>query len=318
MRLDKFLQSAICIILILALSGCSGAVDKTDLPPESVSDLERSDAEHETEPQFMRTLFFERNSFLSATMSPNKYESNGKLIGGIVPHHLLASDMIAGFFSMASDQSENFDTVLLISTSHFPENTGSLVVTSTLDWKTPYGNVKNNREISQEFIENSAIDAENNWQAVEADHGVAGLVPFVKYYLPDADIATLMIANNLDRFKLDSLSDEIAQICENKRVLLVASIDFSHYLFPDQAAVKDVETVAAIDAMDMGKIVGFGDGNLDSPQTMGVFLKLLQKSGGKIDQLDHSTSPDKLPYEITNPIFSEGITTYFVYAIWEE
>lgn len=304
------------VLLATLLGGCLSSESANS--HESVVASEASQALGESGATPMRCLYYERELFLSAMSSPRLYESRGRLVAGLIPHHLLASDMIAGFFSMAAREPEGYDTVLLVSPSHFPENCGSDVVTSSSGWDTPYGPASADSATIEALLRNPAIAAEDNPAAVETDHGVAGLVPFVKYYLPNAKIATCLLSNKLDRNRLATVRAEIAEICANGRILLVASADCSHYLSPEKAAVRDAQTAAAIEAMDFQRILGFGDSNVDSPQTLTTFLETARSRGAALEQLDHSSSGEKLPHAISNPIYVEGVTTYFVYAAWND
>lgn len=309
----------------LLLAGCSfsGPVSERGsvLPePAAVSEAAQSYADGEAAdagaPAAMRCLYYERELFLSAMSSPRTYENGGRLAAGMIPHHLLASDMIAGFFTLAAQNPDGYDTVLLVSPSHFPENCRSDVVTSSSGWDTPYGTVNADSSAVNALLGNTDIAAEDNPSAVEADHGVAGLVPFVRYYLPNARVAVCLLSNKLDRNRLAAVCAEIADICSSGRVLLVASVDCSHYLSPEEASRRDAQTAEAIEAMDLRRILGFDDRNVDSPQSVAAFLETARGQGARLELLDRSSSAEKLPHALANPIYQDGITTYLVYAAW--
>lgn len=300
------------------LGGCAGGADIREAPAvsepasamEPVSTMEPASGS----PAEMRCLYYERELFLSAMSAPRAYEREGRLAAGMIPHHLLASDMIAGFFRMAAEDPEGYDTVLFVSPSHFPENCESDVVTAVGNWKTPYGTVEYDAELTEALLRGAETGAENNPAAMEADHGVAGLVPFVAYYLPETKVAACLLSNKLDRQRLAAVWEQVAELCAGGRVLLVASVDCSHYLTPDEAARRDAETAEAIEALDFPRLLSFSDANVDSPQALTTFLKGAQAVGGRLRRLDHSGSGEKLPHALSNPIYRDGVTTYFVYA----
>ncbi len=266
----------------------------------------------------MRCLYYERELFLSAMSAPGEYSVSGGLVAGMIPHHLVASDMIAGFMRLAAAREGGYDTVLILSPSHFPENCGRDITTALAGWETPFGSVSCDEELTQVLLGNPGYSAENNPAAMEADHGVAGLVPFVRYYLPGVKIAGCLLSNRLDRSELKVFREVVARLCKERRVLLIASVDCSHYLLPEEAAVRDGETALAIEAMDFERILSFDDGNIDSPQAVTTLLETVRNSELSLVPLDKGSSAQRLPYSDSNPVYRDGVTTYQVYAACKE
>lgn len=260
----------------------------------------------------MNCLFYDRALYARGIAAPRRYESEGVLAAALLPHHLLASDMIAGVFDLAAQNSEAYETVVIVSPSHFPQNCGSDVVTATAGWNTPFGAVKTDGEIVSELLKNPLIAAENNRAAVEADHGAAGHIPFLRRYLPNAKVAVCLLSNSLSHERLAEVRRVLLEQCESGKVLLLASADCSHYLMPEEAALRDEETARAIESFDEPRILRFTDSNIDSPQTALTFLSAAQ--GKTLRKLGHSSSVAYLPHSLSNPIYAEGITTYFVYG----
>ncbi len=259
---------------------------------------------------------YERDAFLTGMSGPHIYPTKGRLAGGLVPHHLLASQMIAGFFSMAAAQPQGYDRVVIVAPSHFPENCSSDVVTAIAHWDTPWGSVSGDTTAAGALLDNPDIQAENNPTAVEQDHGVAGLIPFVGYYLPNTSVTVCLLSNRLSRQRLEAVWQEIADLCARQSTLLVASVDCSHYLMPQQAAEKDQQTAQAIAQMDFPQILQFTDSNIDSPQAVSTLLYTAQSQNCTLDMLDHWDSSQILPHAMYNPVYLEGITSYYVYAAW--
>jgi AmmeMemoRadiSam system protein B len=263
-------------------------------------------------------LFYERELFLRAMSAPRPYESgDGRLTAGMIPHHLVASDMIAGFFSLAAKEPGPYDAVLIVSPSHFPENHGGDIATALADWSTPFGGVGCAEALVNALLEAQSFSAIDSPAAVESDHGAAGLLPFVRYYLPDTPVACALLTNRLKRGELAEFREAVANICAEQNVLLIASIDCSHYLAPEDAAMRDSETARAIADADFNRILSFGDANIDSPQSLTTLLETAASQNAELQLLDHSSSAEKLPYSGSNPIYKDGITTYHVYAARE-
>ncbi|MDD5032224.1 MAG: AmmeMemoRadiSam system protein B, partial [Patescibacteria group bacterium] len=69
-----------------------------------------------------------------------EFDLSGKeVVAGIIPHHLLAADLIAEFFYNL--RGKNYDTVILLGPNHFDSGNYSMI-TSGYDWQTPYGHLE--------------------------------------------------------------------------------------------------------------------------------------------------------------------------------
>ncbi len=311
-------MAAVYLIALPLLGGCVSRDMPPATPPAQSGALTVAasavGSEAAPSPAPLRCLFYERDGFLAAIAAPREYTGAGRLTAGMVPHHLVASDMIAGFFAMAARDEAGYDAVLILSPSHFPENCAADVVTTGAGWETPYGPVACDTAAVDALVSAPGLGAADDPAAVEADHGAAGLVPFVRYYLPRARVAACLVSNRLGGEALTALVDTAASLCENNRVLLVASVDCSHYLSSANAAARDEQTKQAVASGDMARILTFGDANIDSPQAVVTLLETARRQGADITLLDHASSADKLPFSSDNPAFREGVTTYHVYA----
>ena len=140
------------------------------------------------------------------------------------------------------------------------------------------------------------------------------MIPFVKHYLPNAKVMVCLLSNRLTEERRAETSRLLRELCADGKTLLVASVDCSHYLGPEEAATMDEITAAAIESFDLGTVMTFGDSNIDSPQTVSVLLELAADQQLTIKRLDHSSSAEKQPQAYSHPLYSDGLTTYFVYA----
>jgi AmmeMemoRadiSam system protein B len=61
--------------------------------------------------------------------------------------------------------------------------------------------------------------------------------------------------------------------------LMVASIDFSHYRSAAEARARDAETLSAIRSSRVGRILSFGNDNLDSPGSLAILLDTMRLTG---------------------------------------
>lgn len=325
----------IVLAVLLLLAGCASqntslqqtpSLQQPPSPQQSVASassswadasLERGNQpaalpENTPDEKMLECLFFERNLFYAGVANPSNYSDQRKLAAGVVPHHLLAADMLSGFFTLAAQH--QYDTVVIVAPSHYPEQCESAIVTSTRSWNSPFGPVETDRQLANALLNNGIISAENNPTALELDHGGAGLVPYVAHYLPQTKVVVCLVSAKATEESLTALRQQIFDYTSQKDVLWVTSVDFSHYQEPEQAAMYDAQTEQSIAAFDYRAISRFDSKNVDSPQALAAFLYLTQHLQADLVQLGHSSSQERIPAGRSNPIYKEGITTYFVYG----
>lgn len=310
-------KSSLLVVAVILLAACTpgetGVSSGADDISGAVSIAQASfSAEDGSGENILQCLYYERDLFMSGMADPCDYRDERRLVSGIVPHHLLASDMLSGFFTLAAQHT--YDTVVILAPSHYPEQCGSYVVTSDRDWNTPFGVVETDADLVEMLLKDGTVAAENNPGALEYDHGGAGLVPYVAHYLPDAKVVVCLVSVQTSEKRMDILQQMIFKYAETSDVLFVASADFSHYQQPEEAAVYDDYTERSIAAFDYETISRYSSKNVDSPQALMAFMRSTEYFEAELIQLDHSSSAEKIVAGISNPIFAEGITTYFVYA----
>ncbi len=271
---------------------------------------ESAETSERVKEKLLECSFYDEEAFIAHDKASEPYAVDGELLGGVVSHHLTAGKMIAGFFKTAAKNCGEIDTVVITAPMHYPEN--DALCTSRLDWQTPYGAIGTDIEFTKLFI--SELGAKENDDMLLRDHSASALLPYVKYYLPDAKVCCLLISGRADRSVPKRIAELLKAMSEEKNCLFVFSIDFSHYLTPEEADEMDKKTSAAVMLRDLDGIAEMNDDNMDSPRCMCTFLELMDLTGGEVSELDHgnSLSMSELPY--TNASFGNGVTSYFVYG----
>lgn len=298
------------------MSGAEGAADAVPSAPETPEQALEQEQGQAPEGQreggkgaLLSCSFYEEGSFLQSVDGAKPYPAQGELVAGVVPHHLLAGRMIASFFARAAQEAPSYESILFVGTSHYPTKNG--LTTAWSGWQTPFGTLENDQEFTRRLIEDGRIAASAEKQAMENDHAIAGLIPYAGYYLPGVPVSMVLIQNTADSRRIDALAQAVAGYQRERRALLICSTDFSHYLLPEQAALCDEQTQRAIEGYDYAAISRFTDSHVDSPPTLAVFMKTAQPYG-PVRFFDHSSSDRILAVPLTDPLFSEGTTSYFV------
>jgi AmmeMemoRadiSam system protein B len=227
----------------------------------------------------------------------------GTIMGGVVPHHLLARRLIAEFFrELAEDPPE---TVIVIGPNHKLDGIGKVQVSSA-DWGTPFGVLETDTRITAILAEE--YGSAHNDELFENEHSVSSLVPYIKYFLPDAKIVPVLLHGNLsqkDAVKLGSLLGRI--MSDDPGTIMIASIDFSHYLSTPEADRMDIITWKAISSWDLDAISRMGNDNLDSVPSMTAMMAAMDMvSARSIEMTGHNNSSriTKSGYDYTTSYFT--------------
>lgn len=211
--------------------------------------------------------------------------SNSKITGGVVPHHLLAEPIIDDFFRHLSSQKPQ--TIILLGPNH-AEKGSAKVLTSLGNWSTPSGLIFPNEKLINQLLERNL--AKQNESVLIQDHALTNIAPFIKKYLPGAQIVPLLLSHDLTQGESEVLASNIAALSD-KNDIIVASVDFSHYLSLLTSQEKDKISLATIKNFDYPTLFGMNNDYLDSPPSIGILLYIMQKRGvGEMQLLNHSNS----------------------------
>lgn len=245
--------------------------------------------------------FFDKYSFQNGiSIKDDTIENQKRILGAIVPHHLLPSFIIANIFDRITRQ--DVETIILLSPNHHDIG-NTPVVMGKLGWSTPYGEIKPNIEIINAFTQKDYISIDD--KILDNEHGIVGLLPFLAYYKNDIKIVPIALRQNMTKDQLNDLSQSIADISDEKTVI-VASVDFSHYLTSAQAQQNDKETQNAMKNYNIDKILQMNSDYMDSPQAIVVLLQAMELNDAKSMNILYNTNSGKL----MNDLYGKT-TSYF-------
>lgn len=226
--------------------------------------------------------------------------------GGITPHHLLAGGMIADFFRVVS--LSNPDVVIIIGPNHSGDGVKS-VHTASADWNTPFGVLRADAEIIGSLLE-SGMAAEDP-ELMEQDHSISALIPYVKYFMPDATTVPLMMTGTDKIETAAGLGKKLGQMTDGRRALIIASVDFSHYLSLEKADEMDEITKKALLKRDIQHIRTMNNDYMDSPVSIITLLCAMEEMGAENQRIiahDNSARISRTSFDNT--------TSYFTVVYW--
>lgn len=316
-RMHKKITAFLCcgLLTLSAACGCKNDEIINDFPVETVTSEAAAEIVTEriaAKSKLLPSTYYDRNSFFLHTSAAVDYGSDGEIFCGTVPHHLLAGNLIAGFLQTAASsrhQTESVtDTVVVTATMHFTED--NPICTSLCDWETPFGILECDTVLTEVIMEETGAVCNDDMAAL--DHGISALIPYIKYYFPDSQIAFILVDEKADEDTPERLAELYASF--DKDCLFMFSADFSHYLPAQLTEQRDLETMYAVEKMDYKKIADMTDANVDSPYVLGTFLRLAEKENAEPVLLDRSNSMliSGVPY--SEKAYPEGLTSYLVYS----
>ena len=177
--------------------------------------------------------------------------SGKSIIGGVVPHagYTFSACQAVHFFEIVKNTGINYDTIFIIN----PNHTGygyDLSLDSNDSWETPLGKV----EIDQDFMK--LLDIPESEIAHKYEHSGEVMLPLLQYFL-DYDFKILPVTitrQNIENGKILARSIFEANKKLNKKILIIASSDFSHYVEPSEGKRLDKMVLDEIKAFDSEKL----------------------------------------------------------------
>lgn len=232
-------------------------------------------------------LFFDEQTFNDGVTQTKKANSISTyhIAGGIIPHHLFPGFILTDFFNRLSVQKPRI--IILIGPNHY-EKGSFRVLTSLYSWDTPFGKVEPEELIINKLIKNGVVRIDEG--VLPNDHAVAGMMPFVKYYLPDTKVVPILISGHTTQEEVEVLASNLTSFMRED-VVLVAPVDFSHYLTNEQAKEKDKVTLEVMKNYDYRQLFTLNNDYVDSPPSIAALLMVMQKLGTtKMDLLYNTNS----------------------------
>lgn len=266
--MQKFLAIGLMILIIVGLFACTKTADVK---------LESS------QKQAVYSLYpgdLEMWDHIFATSGEYKFESAP--LGIIVPHHMITVEQITKFYNGLSKVIDP-TLVVIIGPNHFENGNANTQTCNTCLYKTEKGDVELDVEFIDEMINNGIAVAQDDTFIKE--HAIFSHAPFIKNYFPKAKIVPLVLQWKMPIEEVLDLSEWLNKNLPDDS-LVIASVDFSHYISLEAANFHDRSSFASISNFDFGNIY---DLELDSPSSIYLILNLMKKRGFmRASRLEHT------------------------------
>lgn len=247
---------------------------------------EREEGKLDPSNKLNKNIFMKKDKFYdSLSKGSQDLDYSKKSVAAVVPHHLLVGNMISNTLkNIAEIQKPNI--IVLVGPNH--PNKGDKIITGMNDWSTFEGILESDRAFIEEILSKGL--ATRDEEILSKEYSLGNVIPFVKHFFPEAKVVPIIFHSDADLKKILELS-EIIEKNLGKDDLIIASIDFSHYLTSEESLAMDELTMNAISNRNYDMILNMGPDNLDSPPSLVLTLICGDKMGkGNFEILDHDNS----------------------------
>lgn len=199
-------------------------------------------------------------SVIESFMADAKPANDGHQVAIIVPHagYIFSGQIAADGYNQV--RHNRYDLIVLLGTNHSAAGFTGISVYPKGAFATPLGAAAVDDSAAEELIREDP-EVTTDVAVHQKEHSIEVQVPFVKYLFPQAKILPIIVSepgvHACVRF-----GQSLGRILKNKRALIVASSDLSHYPAFDDAIRIDNATLRAIVSLDADKIDSELEGEL--------------------------------------------------------
>ena len=171
-----------------------------------------------------------------------------KPIALVVPHagYVFSGQIAADGFKQAEGGS--YEVVVILGTNHTAPDFRKISVYNGRGFRTPLGVAEIDREIAAALLKADA-DCVADERVHAKEHSIEVELPFVQVLFPGTRIVPVIVGSP-DAALCARFGEALAKVLKNRRALIVASSDLSHYPAASAAEGLDREVLAAVASLD--------------------------------------------------------------------
>lgn len=173
--------------------------------------------------------------------------SEKDLIGAVVPHagYIFSAYEAVHVFDILSKSPVKYDTFFIIN----PNHTGygqEIEVDSSENWQTPLGSVP----LDKDFVDNLDLPVSDTAQMRE--HSAEVMVPFLQKWLSYSFKIVPICIMRQNPLTSGEIAEKIYKANQQfkKKIFIIASSDFSHYIDPEIGREKDSLVLNELEKLD--------------------------------------------------------------------
>lgn len=287
----------ICVFsVIMLMTACGGAKESSKeiyyKPPRDAK-IEMIDTKG----------FIKENDFYTSVNKAKKIAVFDEVLGGVAPHHNVASYMMGDFFETIAAAAMP-DIIFMIGPNHFGKDRSFQVGKYNFD---TYNRVVECDLSITETLANNELIKFSEKSLFENEHSLNILINYVGQYFEEAKVVAFLVGDVNNSSEFEAITDAIYKATYDKNCLFIASIDFSHYLTLEEAEKNDEITRELLLTMDKETLIQLNNGYIDCPLADLMMLEVLEKKNNiSCEILDHNNMAN-----ILNDSTIKETTSYF-------
>jgi MEMO1 family protein len=167
----------------------------------------------------------------------------------IVPHagYIYSGQICADGFKQVSNL--RYDVIVVLGTNHTSPDFRKISLYPGDGFRTPLGTAPVEKDVVSQLKNADPADCTLDKSLHESEHSVEVMVPFIQVLFPEAKIVPVVVGSP-DMGMCARFGEALGKVLKNRRALIVASSDLSHYPAAADANVVDRETLAAMAKLD--------------------------------------------------------------------
>lgn len=158
----------------------------------------------------------------------------------ILPHHLVGEPVIKKVLQVALEESP--DIIILVSVDHFSRGKYYFNIPQNISTTLAFAS-----ELSETVI-NDFPEYAGYEKNLTQEHGLTVPLGFIEKYKTDAKILPIAISQIVKEKELDELVSSLSRYSKN--AIVIASVDFSHFLPASGARLHDAKSLAVLNNLE--------------------------------------------------------------------
>ena len=173
------------------------------------------------------------------------------LIGAILPHagHIYSAYQTLPVFEFLRKEKTEIESFVILHPLHRGGNPGFASDTSNF-WETPLGEIL----VDDEFLTEMGIHRSDH--LLDYEHSAEVIIPYIQYFgFGKTKIIPVGLSNqNPENARQLGRKLEIARKKTNRKIFIIASSDFSHFLSPQNGSLQDQKVIDSIRSGDIESV----------------------------------------------------------------
>lgn len=226
----------------------------------------------------------------------------GHVYGGIVSHHIpMTIPKLVNFYTSLK-KTQKVKKFIIIGPDH--TNAGKSPITvSNASFFTVYGEMKPIEGLALKLQDLKLANIEEG--PFDKEHSIGSQVLIISKIFPEAEVTPIILRSNTTKDQAEALGEMLSTILDEDTVL-IASVDFSHYLTTDQAVPMDQVSGDVVRNLDISALPLV---KADSSKSMAVFMRVMRnKKANDTGNFDILNTNDLMQ--------NSDYTTGYVFGFW--